>query len=79
MTEPHEVLVTFGDRVVELRRVRGMSQVDLAVASGLDRVTISRVERGRQDLGVRRLVQLTKALECDASDLLPARADDSAQ
>lgn len=51
MAEKAEVLAAFGARVAELRKKRGMSQADLAVTSGVDRVTISRVERGLQDLG----------------------------
>ncbi|WP_158607685.1 helix-turn-helix domain-containing protein [Flexivirga caeni] len=46
MAEASEVLAAFGARVAELRRARGMSQADLASASGVDRVSISRVERG---------------------------------
>ncbi|RNI19689.1 XRE family transcriptional regulator [Flexivirga caeni] len=46
VAEASEVLAAFGARVAELRRARGMSQADLASASGVDRVSISRVERG---------------------------------
>lgn len=79
MADAHPVLVAFGARVAELRRERGMSQTDLAAASGIDRVSISRVERGLQDLGVVRVSALAGALGCAGGDLIPACADHSAQ
>lgn len=70
MAEAHPVLVAFGARVAELRRERGMSQADLAAASRVDRVTVSRVERGLQDLGVVRLLALAEGLGHRPGDLL---------
>jgi len=61
VAEASEVLAAFGARVAELRRERGMSQSDLAAASGIDRVSVSRVERGVQDLGIVRLVAIAEA------------------
>lgn len=69
MAEPSEVLAAFGARVAALRKARGMSQAELASASGLDRVTISRVERGLQDLGVVRMVALADGLRIEAAAL----------
>ncbi|YAL83326.1 helix-turn-helix domain-containing protein [Dermacoccaceae bacterium W4C1] len=71
MAEADPVLVVFGARVAALRRARGMSQSDLSAASGIDRVSISRVERGQQDLGVTRLVLLMGALGVESHELLP--------
>lgn len=72
MAEPDEVLAAFGSRVAELRRERGMSQAELAAAAGIDRVTISRVERGLQDLGVVRVVALAQGLEVEVTRLWTA-------
>ncbi|WP_083449843.1 helix-turn-helix domain-containing protein [Luteipulveratus mongoliensis] len=47
-----------------------MSQADLAAVSGIDRVRISRVERGLQDLGVVRVTALAAALDCVPGDLI---------
>lgn len=69
MAEASEVLAVFGARVVELRKARGMSQAALAAASSLDRVSISRVERGLQDVGVVRVVALAEGLGCDVAEL----------
>lgn len=69
MGEPDEVLAAFGSRVAELRREQGLTQADLAAASGLDRVTISRVERGLQDLGVVRVAALAQGLGVEVARL----------
>lgn len=71
MAEASEVLAAFGARVRAARKDRGMSQAELATASGMDRVTISRVERGLQDLGVVRLLAIAEALNWEAALLLP--------
>jgi len=63
--------MTLGERILILRRRRGMSQGTLAKAAGLNRNTIARLEQGDlQDLGGQSLVKLAKALECSADVLL---------
>jgi transcriptional regulator with XRE-family HTH domain len=61
-------------RVEELRRIReerGMSQGDLAAASGVDRVTINQVERGRRKPSLGTLEKLATALGVELADLFP--------
>jgi transcriptional regulator with XRE-family HTH domain len=61
-------------RVEELRRIReerGMSQGDLAAASGVDRVTINQVERGRRKPSLGTLEKLAAALGVEMADLFP--------
>lgn len=70
MADKAEVLAAFGARVAELRKKRAMSQADLAAASRIDRVSISRIERGQQNVGVVSLASLAEALSCDAAELL---------
>lgn len=70
MAEPSEVLAAFGARVAHHRQKQGMSQAELAEAAGVNRVTISRVERGLQDLGIARLVALCDALGRKPGELL---------
>ena len=55
--------MTLGDRVLELRRQQGLSQVALAKAAGFPQATLCRVEKGhiaQPRLGV--IVKLAKAL-----------------
>lgn len=60
----------FGQRVRKLRHVAGMSQEDLAEASGLHRTYISSLERGQRNVGLDNIHVLAKALGVSASELL---------
>jgi transcriptional regulator with XRE-family HTH domain len=42
---------------------RNMKQIDLSVATGMTRSTISQIENGRQEVGLRIIEKLAKALE----------------
>lgn len=59
-----DTAVRLGRRVRELRRGRGMSQVDLAELLSLDNSAVSRVEtRGEDSIG--RLERIAEALDVD--------------
>jgi transcriptional regulator with XRE-family HTH domain len=63
--------MTLGERLLILRRRRGLSQGDLAKASGLNRNTIARLEQDDlHDLGGQSIVKLARALDCTADVLL---------
>lgn len=66
-----QVLVPVGVRVREARLAAGLTQEALAVASGVHRVSISKLERGLLDIGVVALVRIAGALSVDAGRLLP--------
>lgn len=53
-----------------IRELHGMSQNDLAEASGIPQSTISAIERERINLGVERAKQLARALKCHAAVLV---------
>lgn len=56
---------TFSERVRSRRKELGLSQKDLADATGLSQTTISDIERGRND-GSREVVALAKVLRAQA-------------
>jgi transcriptional regulator with XRE-family HTH domain len=64
-------LQTFGRRLAALRVQRGLSQEDLATASGLRPAEVRRVERGQRDLSVILLSDLARALSVQPGDLMP--------
>lgn len=64
-------LQSFGRRLSALRVQRGLSQEDLAAASGLRLAEVRRVERGQRDLSVVALADLARALEVQPADLMP--------
>ncbi len=63
-----------GKRVAALREQRGLTQAQLAQASGVPQGNISRLERGgAEDLQVSTLMALASALRVKLQTLLPDR------
>ena len=52
-----------GKRIAELRKERELSQVDLALKSGLDKGHIARIELGRYSVGIDTLQKIADALD----------------
>ncbi len=50
---------------IELRERRGMTQAELAAATGLDQADISRIERGAANPTERTLLRIADALDAD--------------
>ena len=60
----------FGEALRETRKERGISQMDLYTASGIDRTYISAVERGLQSPTIRMIARFAKYLKVRPSDLV---------
>ncbi|MGI8651113.1 MAG: helix-turn-helix domain-containing protein [Rubrobacter sp.] len=58
------------ERMKELRRLRALSQQELAQAAGVGRNTISRIERGEAGAHGRTLRRLAEVLKVDVSELV---------
>ena len=69
-TPPDPELAAFGSRLAAARRALSWSQMDLAGAAGVNRVTVSKIERGFTDPGVLTVLKLLNALGLEANDLL---------
>jgi len=63
-------LITFGQRLIELRKIKGWSQERLALESGLARSYVGGIERGQRNLAVLNIYRLAEALEVAPSTLL---------
>lgn len=59
----------FGSRLRYLRLKSGLSQEDLADASGLDRTYVGGIERGERNPSLKNIVRLSTALKVDPSVL----------
>jgi transcriptional regulator with XRE-family HTH domain len=69
--EDNVYLQSFGRRLAALRVQRGLSQEQLAQASGLGPGDVRRVERGQRDLSVIALADIARALHIQPADLMP--------
>lgn len=60
-----------GGRVSELRKQRNITQEQLAEAIGLQRTSITNIERGRQKILLHTLFEMATVLKVCVQDLLP--------
>ena len=69
---PHIVDAQVGAIVRRIRRLRGMSQTDLANAVGLTFQQIQKYERGLNRISCSKLFEIAAALEVSPAQLLPS-------
>lgn len=60
----------FGERLRELRKKRGITQVMLAETTGIPQNHVSSIERGTKVPNLLTLIRLAHALECKVSALV---------
>ena len=63
-------LVSIGKSVRAIRKIKKISQEDLALIAGLDRSYVGGVERGEHNLTVITLCKLAEALEVSPAKLM---------
>lgn len=68
----HDIQKRFGARVRELRRNKGLSQEELALACGLDRTYVGSVERGERNISLVNIHVLALALRVPVKVLFDA-------
>ena len=61
-----------GKTIRTLRDVKGLTQVELAAAAGIDRSHLARIETGVVSPGLVTLAKIAKALRIKSSQLLAA-------
>lgn len=62
-----------GLEISKLREQQGLSQIDLAADTGLNKNTIGAMERGESDFGISKLISVCETLQASPNDLLPDR------
>ena len=67
---PNKLLIQLGQRIRSIRKAKGLSQEELAEATGLHRTYIGGVERGERHISLMNLSRLAKALDLSMSELL---------
>lgn len=61
----------FGNKVRAARKIRGLSQDELALRAEIDRSYMGRIERGEVRITLEKAYKLAATLECDIKELLP--------
>ncbi|MBF4443669.1 helix-turn-helix domain-containing protein [Vibrio anguillarum] len=60
-----------GQRIVQMRRSKGLPQEKLALVAEIDRSYMSRIERGKINITLEKLYKIADTLGCDVKELLP--------
>ncbi|HEV2323756.1 MAG TPA: helix-turn-helix transcriptional regulator [Terracidiphilus sp.] len=68
---PEEVRKRFGERIREIRRKKGVSQEDLALACDVDRAFLGGVERGERNISLLNIYKIARGLKVPARELMP--------
>ena len=69
-TEKNEALLVLGKNMRRLREVQKVSQEALAFNAGLDRAYVGGAERGERNITILSALKISKALECELTDLV---------
>lgn len=75
---PRPVDVQVGSNILNVRKIRGLTQENLAEALGITFQQIQKYEKGTNRVSASRLVEIAAALECTIADLFAGVAVDSA-
>ena len=70
MKEKSSILLLFGNRVKEQRKLKGLSQEELAEKAGVHRTYIGMVERAEKNITLENIQKIANSLEVEISKLL---------
>ncbi len=65
----NEVLKQLGERIVELRKDKGLKQIELAVKLGIEDSALRRIESGRTNPTTKTLLSIARELDVTIIDL----------
>ncbi|MCE1199368.1 MAG: helix-turn-helix domain-containing protein [Marinilabiliales bacterium] len=68
-------LARIGIRIVELRKLKGIKQIDLAISSGIDDSSLRRIEEGRANPTIKTLSKIAQALGVEVGDFFARKKD----
>ncbi len=64
-----EAIKNFGNRVRELRKIKNLSQEELAFQAGLDLKQLGSIERGKVNTSITHIYAIAKALNMEVKEL----------
>jgi transcriptional regulator with XRE-family HTH domain len=65
-----EIQTKFGDNLRRIRESKGYSLNDLATRCDIDKSNIGKIENGKFNLQLTKIIELAKGLEIDPKELL---------
>jgi len=69
MDSNSEILIKFGNRVRELRKLKNLSQEELAFRADVHRTYIGMIERAEKNITLLNIEKIANALEVSINDL----------
>lgn len=64
-----DIKVRFGNKIKELRKIKGLSQERLANMAEIDRTYLPTIEKGERNVSIEVVEKLAKALNVNIKDL----------
>lgn len=65
----NKILIDFGDKVREIRKLKGLSQENLSFEADLHRTYIGMIERAEKNITLINIQKIAKALGVDIKEL----------
>ncbi|MFV0581452.1 MAG: helix-turn-helix domain-containing protein [Parabacteroides gordonii] len=65
-----QLFIKIGDRIKEIRLLKGISQQDLAARCNFEKANMSRIESGRTNLTIKNAYKICIALDIKLKDLV---------
>jgi transcriptional regulator with XRE-family HTH domain len=59
-----DIKLNIGEKIMEMRKIRKMTQDDLALKAGMYRANISKIENGITDVRIDTLNRIVQSLDC---------------
>lgn len=67
--EKDDLLTNLGKRIVQLRKEKGIRQVDLSFSTDIDDGSLRKIEKGKINLTAKTLAKIAKGLGVEVKDL----------
>jgi len=63
-------LKLLGEQIVSIRKKKGMSQMELAYAIGMEKPNLRQIEKGKRNITIKTLLLISEGLEISMSELI---------
>ena len=70
MKNKPQILISFGTKVREIRKEKGLSQEELSYRASVHRTYIGMIERAEKNITLINIEKIAKALEINISELM---------